>query len=76
MSKYIRIYESLCPPDRISMDDPRRADIIAEMQAIRRAGTDAEASKVIAWWDVWPNERHETADDFCREARSMMAVCK
>jgi hypothetical protein len=75
MSRYIRIYESLCPADRISMIDPRRADIIAEMRAIRFAKTAAEAARVIAWWAAWPNDRHETAEDFCREARKMMRAC-
>jgi hypothetical protein len=75
MSRYIRIYESMCPADRISIRDTRRAAIIAEMRAIRRAGTAAEAARVIAWWCEWPNERHETAEDFCREARKMMRAC-
>ena len=73
MSKYISVYEALCPADKISRDDPRRPAIIAEMRAIHRAQTAAQAAKVIVWWDVWPNDQHPTAEDFCRDARRIMA---
>jgi hypothetical protein len=73
MSKYIRTYESLCPNDRISKTDPRRPAIIAEMRAIDKATTDAEAASAVSWWGVWPNERHATPEEFCREAKSLMA---
>jgi hypothetical protein len=75
MSKYIRTYEALCPQDRIHRSDPRRAAIIAEMRAIRAAKTLSQAAKVVEWWDVWPNEQHATAEEFCREAKSLMANC-
>ncbi len=73
MSKYISTYEALCPRDRISPSDPRRPAIIAEMRAIHRAKTAAQAAAVIAWWAVWPNDQHSTAEDFCRDARRIMA---
>jgi hypothetical protein len=72
MSKYIRIYEALCQSDSVSKDDPRRQAIISEMRAIHNARTNAIAAAVIRWWDVWPNEQHSTAEEFCRDARRMM----
>ena len=72
MSKYLRIYETLCPSDRITSDDPRRGAITTEMRAVCNAATDADAARVIEWWDVWPNEQHATAEEFCREARRLL----
>jgi hypothetical protein len=72
MSKYIRIYEMLCPDDQITRDDPRRGAIMAEMRAIHKAKTDDEAAAVIAWWNVWPNPQHQTALEFVQAARKMM----
>lgn len=71
-SKYIRIYEMLCPDDPIRDDDPRRGAIMAEMRAIRHAKTEHEAATFIEWWQAWPNPRHQTALEFVREARSLM----
>jgi len=72
MSKYIRIYEALCPDDKICMDDPRRGAIIHEMRTIHHAKSNKEAIAVIAWWEAWPNPQHTTALDFVRAARKMM----
>lgn len=73
MSKYIRIYETLCPDDKIARDDPRRAAIIGEMRAIHRAKTDDEAVAVVAWWHAWPNPQHQAAIEFVQAARKMMS---
>lgn len=73
MSKYIHIYEVLCPDDQIDRDDPRRGAIMAEMRAIHKAKTEAEAEAVIAWWDAWPNPQHQTVNEFVRVARMMMS---
>ena len=73
MSKYIRIYETLCPDDWIDRDDPRRGAIMAEMRAIHRAKTEDEAVAVIYWWNAWPNPQHQTATEFVRAARQMMS---
>lgn len=71
-SKYIRIYETLCPDDPIRDDDPRRGAIVAEMRAIRHAKTEQEAVAVIEWWRAWPNPQHQTALELVHEARSLM----
>lgn len=73
MSKYIRIYEALCPDDRVDRDDPRRGAIMAEMRAIHKAKAEAEAESVITWWNAWPNPQHQTALEFVRAARKMMS---
>lgn len=73
MSKYIRIYETLCPDDKIVRDDPRRNAIMAEMRAIHRAKTSDDAVAVVAWWNAWPNPQHQTANEFVRAARMMMS---
>lgn len=72
MSKYIATYEALCPDDQIDRDDPRRGLIMAEMRAIHRAKTDADAVAVVAWWSAWPNQYHLSAVEFVRDARKMM----
>lgn len=74
MSKYIRTYETLCPADKISSDDPRRDQIIAEMRAVHRAKTDEAAAEAIAWWGEWPNPRHATALEFVQEARKRLSL--
>jgi len=71
--KYISIYEKLCPDDRISSDDPRREEIVAEMQAVHHAKTNKAASKVIEWWNAWPNPWCQSALEFAREARVLMS---
>lgn len=73
MSKYIRIYEALCPGDHIGRDDPRRGAVIAEMRAIHQAKTEDAAVAVIDWWNAWPNQQHKTAGEFVRAARKMMS---
>lgn len=73
-SKYIHVYESLCPDDHIADNDPRRDDIIAEMRAIERAGTYAEAVEVIEWWDAWPNSNHLTPLEFVRDALILFEI--
>ena len=72
MSKYIAIYQALCPDDPISDDDPRRPAILAEMRAIHQAASDEAAVEVIEWWQAWPNPQHQTPLDFVREARLLM----
>lgn len=49
-SKYIRLYEALCPEDLLKDYDPRISAIIAEMKAV--VGTDdiAVAAKAIDWY--------------------------
>ena len=71
-SKYIRIYEKLCPDDPIHDDDPRRGAIMAEMRSIHHAKTEQEAVAVIEWWQAWPNPQHQTVLELVREARSLM----
>jgi len=73
MSKYIRIYETLCPDDLIHDDDPRRSAIIAEMRAIHRAKNEGLAEIVVAWWGAWPTPQHGSAREFVRAARKMMS---
>jgi hypothetical protein len=73
MSKYIGIYELLCPDEHVAKDDPRRGAIIAEMRAIEKAPTAKEAAQVIEWWDTWPNPLHRSALQFARQARKLMA---
>jgi hypothetical protein len=72
VSKYLKVYELLCPDDNIRQDDPRRNDIIGEMKNIHKAKTIEEAAEVILWWDSWPNPRHQTATEFVAEARNLM----
>jgi hypothetical protein len=73
MSKYIAIYNKLCPDDHITKDDPRRKSIMSEMRAIATASSIAEAVYVIYWWDCWTNTGFKSAKDFVlavrREAR-------
>jgi len=71
MSKFIRLYEALCPDDPIMRDDPRRPDIIAEMRHVCTAKTEAEAVKAVEWWNSWPNQEFATSLDFVRKAREM-----
>jgi hypothetical protein len=72
MSKYIAIYEKLCPDDPLVDDDPRRPAIMAEMRAIHKAATEADAASVVEWWQVWPNPQHQTPIEFVQDARRMM----
>jgi len=74
MSKYLRIYETLCPDDPIDEEDPRRRAILAEMREIHRAPTEAAAVVIIEWWQVWPNPQHQTPLEFVQEARRLMAL--
>lgn len=74
MSKYLRIYESLCPDDPIGDEDPRRPAILAEMRDIHRAPTEAAAVAIIEWWKAWPNPLHQTPLEFVQEARRLMAL--
>lgn len=76
MSKYIRIYETLCPDDQISRDDPRRDAIMNEMRAIHKSKTEDAAVAVITWWNAWPNQQHQTALEFVQAARKMMSNYK
>lgn len=76
MSKYIRIYEALCPDDHIAKDDPRRSAIMAEMRDVCRANTLADAVDVIAWWNAWPNPQYQTAKEFAKEARKLCEKMK
>lgn len=71
MSKYVRIYETLCPDDLLSKDDPRRPVIIEELKAVVRAKTDADAVSVIAWWNVWPNPQHQTPLEFVQKVKQL-----
>lgn len=61
MSKYLALYETMCPEDEIRKDDPRRGAIIAEMRGVCRARTVPEAAKFIEWW-IW--------DDKVRDSRA------
>ena len=72
MSKYQKIYETLCPNDILSKDDPRRSLIIEEMKSIHHAKTEADAVAVIEWWNAWPNPQHESALEFVQEARKLL----
>ena len=72
MSKYIRTYETLCPDDPVTRNDPRRGAIMAEMRAIHKAKNDEDAADVIDWWQVWQHDR-QLALEFVREARRMMS---
>jgi hypothetical protein len=74
MSKYIRLYEALCPDDPISKEDPRRHSIIAEMRAVVTAKTAEDAAWAVEWWEVWPNPQHKTALEFVIEARTKYAT--
>ena len=56
MSKYIAIYNKLCPDDPIAKDDPRRSEIIAEIRAVILADSIEKAIDVIEWWMI-PHER-------------------
>ena len=76
MSKYIRIYETLCPDDKIARDDPRRDAIMDEMRAIHKAKSEDDAVSVIAWWNAWPNPQHQTVIEFVQAAREMMSNVK
>ena len=71
MSKFIQLYETLCPDDPIMRDDPRRPAIIAEMRHVCTAKTEADAVKAVEWWNSWPNPEFETPMDFVRKAREM-----
>jgi len=57
MSKYIKLYERMCPNDPVLKDDPRLEDIIAEMRAVVSAPTNRDAANVIEWWDAWGNDQ-------------------
>jgi hypothetical protein len=76
VSKYIRIYEALCPDDPIAKDDPRRQSIMREMYGVCRAKTLAEAVSFVQWWNAWPNPQHLTAKEFAKEARKLCAKMK
>lgn len=69
--RLVEIYETLCPDDPLSQDDPRRGAILAEMRLVVDAPTDEEATRAIEWWGAWPNPQHETALEFVRSARTM-----
>ena len=67
MSKYIRIYESLCPPDRISMDDPRRAERYRNQR-------DMDVIERINRW--LENEQADDADQTLRDARNEIVALR
>ena len=71
MSKYIKIYEQLCPFDPISNTDSRRPSIIAEMRAVHRAKTVEDAIKLVDWWS-W-GSRGEMVR-WVKRARKLMGV--
>ena len=71
-SKYIKIYEQLCPNDLITIDDYRRDVIIAEMRAIHRAKTVEEAARIIEWWG-WDYNVMDSRK-WVRKARKLMGV--
>ena len=48
-SKYLRLYEAMCPSDAVD-NDPRHPMIIAEMRDLVRAKTNREATDAIEWW--------------------------
>ena len=73
MSKYIRIYETLCPDDPIPREGPRYDAIMDEMRSIHKAKTGDNAASVIAWWNAWPNPQHQTAIEFVQSSRKMMS---
>jgi len=66
VSKYIDIYNKLCPDDPIAKDDPRRRDIINEIRSIARAKNVQEATLSIEWWG-WAKKN--AARDFVIAAR-------
>ena len=70
MSKYLEIYETLCPDDPIEPDDPRRGPILAEMRAIVHAPDEAAVLEAIRGWG-WPNPQGHAAHEFVREARRL-----
>ena len=72
MSKYIKIYENLCPGDQVGDYDSRRSAIMAEMRAIRRAASVADAAKIIEWWG-W-NDDVRDSRRWVRKARKLMGV--
>ncbi len=69
MSKYIDLYELMCPDDPVESDDPRREVIMQEMKHVVKATTDEAAVEAVKWWDCWPTPQHQTALDFVKEAR-------
>jgi hypothetical protein len=70
-NKYIAAYE--LSGDVIDANDPRRSDIIAEMQAIEQAETVAEAAAVVEWWGCWDNHRKfRSAKAFCAAVRRFL----
>lgn len=71
MSKYITVYEKLCPLDCVDKDDPRRQSIMAEMKAIEKAKTEVAAAEVVQWWG-WPTPEYPDATAFVRAARQML----
>lgn len=70
-SRLQAIYEKLCPDDVLDAEDPRRQDIIAEMQLVMEGPTEKQAADVIAWWNCWPNPQHQSAIEFVQEARKL-----
>jgi hypothetical protein len=68
-SKYLLAYERLCPTDKLTEDDPRKADIIAEMKAVAKAKTNREAADIIRWWG-WDNDQQLTS--FVYRARKLI----
>ena len=70
-NKYIKAYE--LSGDVIDANDPRRSEIIAEMQAIEQAGTVAEAAAVVEWWGCWDNHpKFSGAKAFCAAVRQLL----
>lgn len=68
MSMYVKIYETLCPYDRVEKDDPRRNSIIREMRGICRAKNLDEAIPIIEWWG-WKNR--EKIIEFIKIAKKL-----
>lgn len=70
MSKYLDIYEAICPSDPVAADDPRRASIIAEMRRICLAADNRTAAKIVDWWG-WDSDQELIA--FVAKVRRMAA---
>ena len=55
-SKYQAVYEKMCPNDPLADDDPRKANIIAEMKFVAKSKTNREGAAIIEWWG-WDSDQ-------------------
>ncbi|MEM4203017.1 MAG: hypothetical protein QXS54_03000 [Candidatus Methanomethylicaceae archaeon] len=75
MSKYIKLYQLMCPLDEVTKDDPRRAAIIAEMRYITNPKRSIEdAANYIRCWGGWSEK--DSPEEFVKRARERYASIK